>query len=185
MAERACLAIVLAAGEGTRMRSARAKVLHQVAGRSLIAHVLSAVRAAGGTHCAVVIGPDADEVAAEAMRVLPTAQSFVQRERRGTAHAVLAAREAIARRPDDVLVIFGDTPLVRPQTLQRMRAALAGGAALVVLGFRAKNPTGYGRLLIEKGELVAIREEIDASDKERAIELCNAGLMAFAGKTAL
>ena len=185
MAGPSCLAIVLAAGEGTRMRSARPKVLHEVAGRSLIAHVLAAVRAAGGTDCAVVIGPDCDDVAAEAKRALAGAQGFVQRERRGTAHAVLAARDAIARKPDDVLVIFGDTPLVRPQTLDRMRAALADGAALVVLGFRAKDPTGYGRLLVEGGELTAIREEIDASPAERKIDLCNAGLMGFAGATAL
>jgi bifunctional UDP-N-acetylglucosamine pyrophosphorylase/glucosamine-1-phosphate N-acetyltransferase len=167
------------------MRSARPKVLHEVAGRSLLAHVLSAVRAAGGTDCAVVVGPEADAVAAEAKHTMAGAQCYVQRERRGTAHAVLAAKEAIARKPDDVLVIFGDTPLVRPQTLQRMRAALADGAALVVLGFRAQDPTGYGRLLVEGGELVAIREELDASAAERKIDLCNAGLMGFAGKTAL
>jgi bifunctional UDP-N-acetylglucosamine pyrophosphorylase / glucosamine-1-phosphate N-acetyltransferase len=176
---------VLAAGEGTRMRSARPKVLHAIAGRSLLAHVLAAVREAGGTMTAVVIGPGAEPVAAEAGRILPDAEIFVQAERCGTAHAVLAARTAIARTPDDVLVIFGDTPLIRPQTLARMRDALAAGAALVVLGFRPKDPTGYGRLVIERGELVAIREERDASAAERAIELCNGGLMALAGHTAL
>ena len=92
MAARTCLAIVLAAGEGTRMRSARPKVLHAVAGQSLLAHVLAAVGAAGMTATAVVIGPGQDEVAAEAKRVLPGAEIFVQRERRGTAHAVLAAQ---------------------------------------------------------------------------------------------
>ncbi len=97
MAERTCLAIVLAAGEGTRMRSARPKVLHEIAGRSLLAHVLDAVREAGGTAAAVVVGPDAEAVAAEAKRVLPGAEIFVQAERRGTAHAVLAAKAAIAR----------------------------------------------------------------------------------------
>ena len=183
--ERNCLAVVLAAGEGTRMRSARPKVLHAVAGQSLLAHVLAAVRAAGGATTAVVVGPGAEPVAAEARRVLPSAEIFVQAERRGTAHAVLAARAAIARRPDDVLVIFGDTPLIRPQTLTRMRDALASGAALVVLGFRPKDPTGYGRLVLDGGDLAAIREELDASAAERAIELCNGGLMAFAGQTAL
>ena len=182
---RSCLAIVLAAGEGTRMRSARPKVLHAIAGRSLLAHVLAAVRDAGGAMTAVVVGPDAEPVAAEARRVLPSAEIFVQAQRRGTAHAVLAARTAIARMPDDVLVIFGDTPLIRPQTLVKMRDALAAGAALVVLGFRAKDPTGYGRLVLERGEFVAIREERDASAAERAIELCNGGLMALAGATAL
>jgi len=176
---------VLAAGEGTRMRSARPKVLHAIAGRSLLGHVLTAVHDAGGTMTAVVVGPDAEPVAAEARRALPGAEIFVQAERRGTAHAVLAARGALARTPDDVLVVFGDTPLIRPQTLARMRDALAAGAALVVLGFRPKDPTGYGRLLLDRGELVAIREERDASAAERAIELCNGGLMALAGRTAL
>ena len=95
MTARTCLAIVLAAGEGTRMRSARPKVLHAVAGQSLLAHVLTAVGAAGTTATAVVVGPGQDEVAAEAKRVLPGAAIFVQRERRGTAHAVLAAQAAI------------------------------------------------------------------------------------------
>jgi len=185
MGDRSCLAIVLAAGEGTRMRSQRPKVLHEVAGRSLLTHVLAAVRAAGGTATAVVIGPGADAVAAEATRVVPDAEMFVQAERCGTAHAVLAAKGAIARGADDVLVIFGDTPLIRPQTLTRMRAALAKGAAVVVLGFRPQDPTGYGRLVLDGDELVAIREEIDASEAERAIGLCNGGLMAFAGNTAL
>jgi bifunctional UDP-N-acetylglucosamine pyrophosphorylase / glucosamine-1-phosphate N-acetyltransferase len=183
--ERTCLAVVLAAGEGTRMRSARPKVLHAIAGWSLLAHVLDAVRKAGGSRTAVVVGPGADAVAAEAKRILPTAEIFVQTERRGTAHAVLAAKAAIAIAPDDVLVIFGDTPLIRPQTLTRIRQALAQGAAVVVLGFRPKDPAGYGRLVLQGGELVAIREELDASPAERAIELCNGGLMAFAGPTAL
>jgi bifunctional UDP-N-acetylglucosamine pyrophosphorylase/glucosamine-1-phosphate N-acetyltransferase len=185
MVERSCLAIVLAAGEGTRMRSSRPKVLHEVGGMSLLAHVLHAVRQAGGTTASVIIGPGADAVAAEAGRVLPGAAVVVQEERRGTAHAVLAAKSALAQAPDDVLVIFADTPLIRPQTLARMRQALAGGAGVVVLGFRPADPTGYGRLLLEGGELVAIREELDASPAERAIDLCNGGLMAFAGKTAL
>jgi bifunctional UDP-N-acetylglucosamine pyrophosphorylase/glucosamine-1-phosphate N-acetyltransferase len=185
MGDRTCLAIVLAAGEGTRMRSQRPKVLHEVAGRTLLAHVLDAVRAAGGTDTAVVVGPDADAVAAEARRVLAGAEIVVQAERRGTGHAVLAAKKAIARGADDVLVIFGDTPLIRPQTLGRMRDALAKGAAIAVLGFRPHDPTGYGRLVLEGGELVAIREELDASAAERTIDLCNGGLMAFAGKTAL
>jgi bifunctional UDP-N-acetylglucosamine pyrophosphorylase/glucosamine-1-phosphate N-acetyltransferase len=183
--ERTCLAIVLAAGEGTRMRSTRPKVLRTIAGRSLLAHVLDAVREAGGTMTAVVVGAGGDSVAAEATRVVPAAEIFVQAERRGTAHAVLAAKSAIARMPDDVLVIFGDTPLIRPQTLSRIRRGLADGAAVVVLGFRPKDPTGYGRLALEGNELVAIREEIDASETERAIGLCNGGLMAFAGPTAL
>jgi bifunctional UDP-N-acetylglucosamine pyrophosphorylase / glucosamine-1-phosphate N-acetyltransferase len=183
--ERSCLAIVLAAGEGTRMRSARPKVLHVIAGRSLLAHVLDAVAKAGSTSIAVVVGAGGEAVAAEAKRVVPAAEIFVQAERRGTAHAVLAAKAALARKPDDVLVIFGDTPLIRPQTLAGLREGLARGAAVVVLGFRPRDPAGYGRLLLEGDELIAVREELDASEAERGIGLCNGGLMALAGSTAL
>jgi bifunctional UDP-N-acetylglucosamine pyrophosphorylase/glucosamine-1-phosphate N-acetyltransferase len=185
MATRTCLAIVLAAGEGTRMRSAQPKVLHPLAGRSLLAHVLDTVSAAGVTATAVVIGPGEDAVAAKVKRVFPDAECFVQRERRGTAHAVLAAREAIARHVDDVLIVYGDTPLVQPASLARLRSAIADGAAVAVLGFRASDSTGYGRLIVEDGQLVAIREEADASASERKTALCNGGTMALAGKTAL
>ncbi len=185
MRARSCLAIVLAAGEGTRMRSAKPKVLHQVAGRSLLAHVLAAVADAGVERTAVVIGPGEDDVTAEAKRVLPRAEMFTQHERRGTAHAVLAARPAIARGADDILVVYGDTPLIRPATLRRLRAPLAAGAAVAVLGFRPADPAGYGRLIMSGDELIAIREETDASHAERNIALCNGGLMAFAGKSAL
>src|SRR5688572_9652 len=108
--ERTCLAIVLAAGEGTRMRSVRAKVLHAIGGQSLLAHVLEVVREAGDSRAAVVVGPGGEAVAAEARRVSAGSEVFVQAERCGTAHAVLAAQEAIARGPDDVLIVFGDTP---------------------------------------------------------------------------
>lgn len=185
MHRRTCLAVVLAAGEGTRMRSSRLKVLHQVAGRSLLAHVLGAVKDAGTTAAAVVIGPDSDAAAAEARRVLPNAQTFVQTERRGTAHAVLAARKALAKGADDILVIFGDTPLISAATLKRLREAIAKGASVAVLGFRSANPTGYGRLITNGHRLVAIREEEDASDEERKIGLCNGGLMALRGEVAL
>jgi bifunctional UDP-N-acetylglucosamine pyrophosphorylase/glucosamine-1-phosphate N-acetyltransferase len=185
MGGRTCLAIVLAAGEGTRMRSAAPKALHRLAGRSLLAHVLGAVRAAGATAIVIVVGPDHDIVAAEAKRLAPDAEIAVQSERRGTAHAVLAAKAAISRGPDDVLVVFADTPLIRPQSLTRLREALANGAALAVLGFEPSDPSGYGRLVMEKGKLIAIREEQDANARERAIRLCNGGVMAFAGKHAL
>jgi bifunctional UDP-N-acetylglucosamine pyrophosphorylase/glucosamine-1-phosphate N-acetyltransferase len=185
MGGRTCLAIVLAAGEGTRMLSAPPKVLHAVAGRSLLAHVLTALGPAGIARTAVVIGPDHDAVAAEARAHCPQAQVFEQRERRGTAHAVLAAAPAIERGVDDVLVIFGDTPLIRPKTLEKLRGALANGAAVAVLGFRPADPTGYGRLVTQGGALTAIVEHADASEQERAIALCNGGLMAFAGGTAL
>lgn len=185
MAERTCLAVVLAAGEGTRMKSARPKVLHEIAGRSLLRHVLASVGAAGSDRAAVVIGPDRADVAKDARSALPDADIYVQTERRGTAHAVLAAREALARGADDVVVVFGDTPLLQPETIAKLRAPLANGSAVSVAGFRPADPTGYGRLLVHDGALVGIREEKDASTAERAIGLCNGGLMGLSGKVAL
>jgi len=185
MTARSSLTVVLAAGEGTRMRSSLPKVLQLVAGQSLLAHVLNAADAGAGSQLAVVIGPNHEAVAAEVRRLRPDAKTFVQRERLGTAHAVLAAREAIARGADDLLVAFGDTPLISAATFARMRAPLRDGAALAVLGFHAADPTGYGRLVVEAGRLVAIREQADASADERKITLCNAGVMAFDGSKAL
>ena len=180
--KRTCLAIILAAGEGTRMQSARPKVLHEVAGRSMLAHGLAAVDAAGIDHVALVVGPGRDDVAACA----PKARAFVQVERRGTAHAVLAARQSIAEGYDEIVVAFADTPLVRPETFALLRDRLRdSGAAVVVLGFEAGDPKGYGRLLIEGETLVAILEEKDATPDERAVRLCNAGLMALDGRLAL
>src|SRR5882757_9852741 len=167
MTDRTSLTVVLAAGE------------------PLLAHVLEAVPHGEGTSLAVVVGPDHSAVEAEAKRLRPDAATFIQRERLGTAHALLAARHAIARGADDLLVVFGDTPLISAATLARMRAPLKEGAALAVLGFRAADPTGYGRLLIESGKLVAIREQADASAEERKVTLCNAGVMAFDGRRAL
>jgi bifunctional UDP-N-acetylglucosamine pyrophosphorylase/glucosamine-1-phosphate N-acetyltransferase len=185
MVTRTCLAIVLAAGEGTRMRSARPKVLHALAGRSLLAHVLAAISNSGVTETAVVVGPNDPGVAAETKRTLPAAECFVQQERRGTAHAVLAARRAIERGPEDILILYGDTPLIRPATLLRLRKAIAEGAAVAVLGFRPADPAGYGRLIVDGDHLIAIREEADADASERAVALCNGGIMAMAGETAL
>src|SRR3954451_11206172 len=185
MTARSSLTVVLAAGEGTRMKSSVPKVLHPVAGQPLLAHVLEAAPHGAGTALAVVIGPDHAAVEAEIKRLRPDAGTFIQRERLGTAHAVLAAREAIARGADDLLVAFGDTPLISAETFERMRAPLANGAALTVLGFRAADPTGYGRLLLEGKQLIAIREQADATAEERKITLCNAGVMAFDGSKAL
>src|SRR5258708_24290963 len=185
MTDRSSLTVVLAAGEGTRMRSSLPKVLHPVAGQSLLSHVLNAAPHGTGAALAVVVGPDHKPVADEVARVRSNAATFIQRERLGTAHAVLAARESIARGADDLLVAFGDTPLISAETFARLRAPLRNGAALAVLGFRAADPTGYGRLLIEGERLVAIREDADASTEERKITLCNAGVMAFDGRRAL
>src|SRR5665213_1741408 len=185
MTARSSLTVVLAAGEGTRMRSSISKVLHPVAGQSLLAHVLAAAPKGPAAALAVVVGPDHADVTQEAKRARPDAATFIQRERLGTAHAVLAAREAIVRGADDLLVVFGDTPLISAATFERLRAPLRKGAALAVLGFRAVDPTGYGRLLVEGDRLIAIREHADASQSERAITLCNAGMMAFDGRRAL
>ncbi len=185
MTERSLLVVVLAAGEGTRMASRLPKVLHQIAGRSMLHHVLETTRQAGATRVAVVVGPGRDDVAAEALRVRPDAQVFVQEERLGTAHAVLAARAALEAPVDDVLVLYADTPLLRPETLAQLRAPLADGAGVAVLGFRPADPTGYGRLLTDGAELVAIREEKDATAEERAITFSNAGVMALRGDKAL
>lgn len=182
---RSCLAIVLAAGEGTRMKSDKPKVLHQVANRSLLGHVLSVVTEAGATQVAVVIGPDREDSEKEVRRNLPEARTFVQRERLGTAHAVLSARESLAMKLDDVIVAYADTPLVKPSTFATLRAPLAKGAAVVVMAFEAKDPTGYGRLITSGQELLAIREHRDASEEERKISLCNGGLMAIRGDVAL
>ena len=183
---RKCLAIVLAAGESSRMRSARPKVLHKLAGRSMLGHVLSSLLAAGTDQIIVVVGPQHEAVVAEAKATVRDVEIAVQRERLGTAHAVLAAREAIARGYDDLLVVFADTPLVRPETFAEMRKTLAGGKrAVVALGFETKQPAGYGRFILEDGALNAIREERDATGAERKIETCNAGLMAVDGSRAL
>jgi bifunctional UDP-N-acetylglucosamine pyrophosphorylase/glucosamine-1-phosphate N-acetyltransferase len=176
-------AIVLAAGEGTRMASGTPKVLHRIAGQSLIAHALSAVQGADAELITVVVGPGREDVAAEVRRIVPAAEIFVQQERRGTAHAVLAARAAIER-GDDLLIVFGDTPLLRADTLRHLLDALKE-SAVAVLGFQAADPTGYGRLIVEGGEPAAIREERDASPAEKKIALCNAGAMALAGQHAL
>ncbi len=186
MAMRTCLVVLLAAGEGTRMKSAHPKVLHQVAGRSMVGHVIASSREAGADRLAVVVGPGMDALQAEVMALAPEATTAVQSDRLGTAHAVLAARAELDRTVDDVLVLYGDTPLVTPQTLSRVRARLAGGADVVVLGFETPIPTGYGRLLTDQdGCLLAIREEKDASDAERRITLCNSGIMGFRGATML
>jgi bifunctional UDP-N-acetylglucosamine pyrophosphorylase/glucosamine-1-phosphate N-acetyltransferase len=176
-------AIVLAAGEGTRMASRRPKVLHKIAGRTMLAHVLNTVRAAGIDRIALVIGPDREDVAAEARALDPQLEIFVQRERRGTAHAVLAARKAVER-GDDLLVVFADTPLLRAETLRGLLGALEG-ASIAVLGFRPADPSGYGRLIVNDSQLVAIREERDANAEEKTISLCNAGAMALAGRHAI
>lgn len=174
------LAVILAAGQGTRMRSRIPKVMHPVGNRPLLGHVLATCAAAGVDELAVVLAPDADQARDYVTEVAPHARRFIQRERLGTAHAVLAAEGALRDFAEGcVLVLFGDTPLLQAETLLRLRAALEEGAAVAVAGFRAREPGGYGRLLMEEGSLKAIREARDASPEELAVDLCNGGVMAF------
>ena len=180
MTTRTCLAFILAAGEGTRMKSALPKVMHRVGGDPMLGHVLRAAQTAGADRLAVVIGPGAEPVADFVAKAAPEASVHVQAERRGTAHAVGAAEAAFAPVPDDVLVLYGDTPLVGADTLRRLRDGLAA-ADLVVLGFTPDDPAGYGRLLMDGTQLTAIREMRDAVPEELAVRLCNAGVMAFRG----
>lgn len=182
---RTCLTIILAAGEGSRMKSSTPKVLHKIAHKTLLGHVMTAAQTAGGDCHSVVVGNQAKKVEAEAKTHSDKVDVFLQTERLGTGHAVLAAKEAIERGFDDVLVLFGDTPLLTSQTLLRLRTSLADGAQVVVLGFRSDDPTGYGRLVEQQGELVSIREHKDASESERAITFCNGGIMAFSGTHAM
>jgi bifunctional UDP-N-acetylglucosamine pyrophosphorylase / glucosamine-1-phosphate N-acetyltransferase len=180
MSPRPLLIVVLAAGEGTRMKSALPKVLHKIAGRSMLGHVLAFARELAPRSLAVVIGPGMEDVRAEALREAPTAQVFVQAERKGTADAVLTAREALAQHKGDVLVLYADTPLLTTDALRRVMGSLDQGAGIAVLGFEAADPTGYGRLLTDPGGwLMGIREERDASESERRILLCNSGVMGF------
>lgn len=185
MTKATCLAVVLAAGEGKRMRSRQPKVLHRIGGRPMIAHVLSSVRQAGADAIAVVVGPGHDAVTAEITRQVPDAEVYIQEERCGTAHATLRAAAAIARGYDAVLVVFADTPLLEASTLSGLRTAVGGEVAVAVLGFRPADPTGYGRLILDGDRLAAIREDKDANAAERAVGLCNAGVMALRGDAAL
>ncbi|MBS3651315.1 bifunctional UDP-N-acetylglucosamine diphosphorylase/glucosamine-1-phosphate N-acetyltransferase GlmU [Pseudaminobacter sp. 19-2017] len=185
MTSRTCLSIILAAGEGTRMKSSTPKVLHKIAGLPMLAHVFRAADEAGADSIAVVVGHEGDAVRAAAAKYSSHAEVFVQERRLGTAHAVLAAREAIARGYQDVLIMFGDTPLVDAGSLLVARGRLAEGNAVSVVGFRTDAPTGYGRLIEENGQLQAIREEKDCSPAERLITFCNSGLMAISGEHVL
>jgi len=184
MSDRSCLCVVLAAGEGTRMKSALPKVMHPIGGLPMVVHVVRSAMAAGGD-VALVAGNGAEQVKAAVEAHAPGIELFIQQQRLGTAHAILQARAAIARGYDDLLVVFGDTPLLRTEALAAARRKLAEGAHVVVMGFRTDAPTGYGRLIERDGRLVAIREERDCSEDEKRITFCNGGLMAISGPHAL
>ncbi len=173
--------VLLAAGKGTRMRSDLPKVLHELAGRPMVNHALAAASFLHPKHSVVVIGPGMEDVAA-AVAPHPV---VVQAEQRGTANSVMAAREVLAEFSDSqdatVLVLYADTPLIDGETLARMILAREKGAQVVVLGFRPDDPAQYGRLMLdESGGLEAIVEYMDADDSQRAIGLCNSGVMAVA-----
>ena len=173
------LIVILAAGKGTRMRSSLPKVLHPVAGRSLLGHVIAAAQGASAARIAVVVGPGMEDVRKESAAQAPGAEVFVQEDQRGTADALLAARPALAAHTGNVVVLFGDTPLMTPATIAAAEANLAQ-ADIVVVGFHAGDPTGYGRVLTDaSGAVTAIREHKDASEAERQVRFCNSGVMGF------
>ncbi len=168
--------IVLAAGQGTRMNSDRPKVLHQIGGAPLVAHALGAGLALEPERIVVVTGPDGAGVAAAAKAVDDRVKIVEQAERLGTAHAVAQAADALAGTEGDAIVLYGDTPFIRPETLQAMREARAANA-VVVLGFEAADPGRYGRLVMAGDALDRIVEWKDATEAERAIRLCNSGVV--------
>jgi len=177
--------VVLAAGKGTRMRSARPKVLHPLAGRPMVGHVLANVQALRPERVVLVIGPELEAEAAALQEAAGPLDCVVQAEPLGTAHAVAQARPLLADFAGDVLVMFADTPLVRGETLAGLVRARreSVGAAAAVLGFRPAEPGAYGRLILAPdGTLERIVEAAGASEAERAVTLCNAGPMAIDGR---
>ena len=180
MSQRPVACIVLAAGRGTRMKSDRPKVLHPLAGASMVRHVLAAAESLNPARIVVVVGPGMADVAA-AVAPHPT---VVQERQAGTGDAVAAARPLLADFRGDVLVLYGDTPLVTPATLRALLEARRGPGdpAVAVLGMRPADPGAYGRLIVgADGGLERIVEFLDATPQERAVGLCNGGLMAFDG----
>ena len=171
-------ALILAAGKGTRMRSVLAKVLHPLLGRPLLWYPLEACRQAGVERLVVVVGHQAEAVRRAAGA--PDVAFALQAEQNGTGHAVLCAREALADYRGTALILCGDVPLIRPETLRRLvEAHRSAGALLTVLTMELPDPTGYGRIVRDgDGRLVRIVEEADASDEERSICEVNSGTYA-------
>ncbi len=180
MAESNVTAIILAAGMGTRMKSALPKVLHRIAGRPMIHYVMASLEPLRLGRTVVVTGPGMDDVA----RAVAPAEAVVQEERLGTADAVKSARAALAGIAGPVLVLYGDTPLIGSDTLAAMIGELTAGPgrAVVVLGFQPEEPGDYGRLVTGgDGRLEAIVEARDANQAQLQIGLCNSGVMAIDG----
>ena len=173
------LSIILAAGEGTRMRSATPKVLHPVGGLPMVGHVMRTALKSGSTSISVVVGPNHEAVKAEVTRHGPTTRIFSQLERLGTGHAVRQAREAFDGAAGNVVVLYADNPLVSSATVDAITSRLDAGADIVVVGYRPADPTNLGRLLTQDGRLLAIREHRDATEEERKIGLANSGIIGF------
>jgi bifunctional UDP-N-acetylglucosamine pyrophosphorylase/glucosamine-1-phosphate N-acetyltransferase len=175
---RARAAIILAAGQGTRMKSELPKVLHEVGGRTMLDWAIEAAQGAGAVRIIVVVGANADQVRAHVEARLGAASVAVQDPPLGTAHAVRAAEASLAGFDGDVVVLYADAPLIRAERLEAMFAVRAAHQGVAVLGFRASNPKGYGRFIQDsEGRLLSIVEEKDASPEQRAVDLCNAGVM--------
>ena len=179
MTDHPCAVVILAAGLGTRMKSALPKAMHRVGGLPMVSHVLNTVRDLDPETTVVVVGPDMPDLEKE---VAP-ASTAVQTERLGTADAVKAARTLLrdqAGTAESVIVVYGDSPFLSAGTLTDMVEARRAGAGVVVLGFRAADPTNYGRLILdEAGALQAIVEHREADEEQRAITFCNSGVMAI------
>jgi bifunctional UDP-N-acetylglucosamine pyrophosphorylase/glucosamine-1-phosphate N-acetyltransferase len=171
--------VVLAAGMGTRMKSALPKVLHKIAGRSMLAHVLHAGLGLEAARAVVVTGPEMDNLKTEAAKIFPSCTFAEQKERLGTGHAVMTAAPALSDFKGTVLVLYGDVPLIQTETLRGLLGKLDAKHKMAVLGFKAANPFGYGRFIGSKNAITDIREELDASPKERKINLCNSGIIAI------
>jgi bifunctional UDP-N-acetylglucosamine pyrophosphorylase/glucosamine-1-phosphate N-acetyltransferase len=176
--------IVLAAGQGTRMKSDTPKVLHQVAAAPLLHHALTTAQALDPSRIVLVTGHGAAAVAASALAFNEAVETVVQDPQLGTGHAVAQAAPLLAGAGGEAIVIYADSPLIREDTLRAMLDARARHA-VVVLGFQAKDPGRYGRLLTKGDELLAIREFKDASLEERAVTLCNSGVICAETSTLL
>lgn len=170
-------AIILAAGKGTRMKSARHKVLHEVAGRAMIEHLLANVEALSPARLVTIVGESREQLREALGERVAYA---VQEPQLGTGHAVQQAADELADFDGDVLVLYGDVPFVRPETMQRMIARLhePDAPAAVVLGFEPADPLRYGRVIAQQGRIVKMVEWKDATEDERACTLCNSGLLA-------
>ncbi len=171
--------IILAAGEGTRFKSKTPKVLHKVAGRPIVHHVCQAAIDAGADKVSVVTAPERPEIGVSLQKAFEGVELFTQTERLGTAHAARMARPAWEGAKGTIAVVYGDHPLLRGENFTGVLNRIASGFDGAVLAFEPEDPTGYGRLLTEGEKLIDVREHKDASDKERAIGLCNACIIAF------